>query len=80
MGEFVKDILGELIDSYETQIEGNIRIGFMESEIVIDPLIRATVFNKKTNKNEFFITLTNQSRIKIGGLLIPIAIPKKIVD
>jgi uncharacterized protein YtpQ (UPF0354 family) len=77
MGEFVKDILGELIDSYETQIEGNIRIGFMESEIVIDPLIRATVFNKKTNKNEFFITLTNQSRIKIGGLLIPIAIPKK---
>ncbi len=80
MGEFVKDILGELIDSYETQVEGNIRIGFMESEIVIDPLIRATVFNKKTNKNEFFITLTNQSRIKIGGLLIPIAIPKKIVD
>ncbi len=77
MGEFVKDILGELIDSYETQIEGNIRIGFMESEIVIDPLIRATVFNKKTNKNEFFITLTNQSRIKIGGLLIPIAISKK---
>jgi uncharacterized protein YtpQ (UPF0354 family) len=80
MGEFVKDILGELIDSYETQIEGNIRIGFMESEIVIDPLIRATVFNKKTNKNEFFITLTNQSRIKIGGLLIPIAISKKIID
>jgi uncharacterized protein YtpQ (UPF0354 family) len=77
MGEFVKDILGELIDSYETQVEGNIRIGFMESEIVIDPLIRATVFNKKTNKNEFFITLTNQSRIKIGGLLIPIAISKK---
>jgi uncharacterized protein YtpQ (UPF0354 family) len=77
MGEFVKDILGELVDSYETQVEGNIRIGFMESEIVIDPLIRATVFNKKTNKNEFFITLTNQSRIKIGGLLIPIAISKK---
>ncbi|MGE5446209.1 MAG: hypothetical protein ACM3SR_16705 [Ignavibacteriales bacterium] len=77
MGELVKDILGELIEGYETQVEGNIRIGFMENEIVIDPLISATIFNKKTNKNEFFITLTNQSRIKIGGLLIPIAIPKK---
>lgn len=77
MGEFVKDIFGELIESYETQIEGNIRIGFVENEIVIDPLIRATIFNKKTNKNEFFITLTNQSRIKIGGLLIPIAFSLK---
>jgi len=77
MGEFVKDILGDLIESYETQIEGNIRIGFLENEIVIDPLIRATVFNKKTNKNEFFITFGNQSRIKIGGLLIPIAFPLK---
>lgn len=77
MGELVKDILGELIEGYETQVEGNIRIGFMENEIVIDPLVSATIFNKKTNKNEFFITLTNQSRIKIGGLLIPIAIPKK---
>ena len=71
MGEFVKDILGELIESYETQIEGNIRIGFVENEIVIDPLIRATIFNTKTNKNDFFITFGNQCRIKIGGLLIP---------
>ncbi len=77
MGDFVKDILGELIDSYETQVEGNIRIGFMENEIVIDPLIRATVFNKKTNRNEFFITFGNQCRIKIGGILIPIAFPLK---
>jgi len=46
MGEIVKDILGELIESYETQIDGNIRIGFVENGIVIDPLIRATIFNK----------------------------------
>jgi hypothetical protein len=49
----------------------------MENEIVIDPFIRVTVFNNKTNKNEFFITLGNKCRIKIGGLLIPIAFPLK---
>jgi len=41
--------------------------------VVISPLIGATVKNKKSNKKEFFITLTNESRIEIDGLVIPIS-------
>ncbi len=77
MSDFIKDLLGELIDDYETQIDGDIRIGLLENEVVIDPLISATVIAKKSGKKEFFITLTNQSRIKINGLVIPFSLSLK---
>ena len=83
MSSFVTDLLGELVESYETQIEGDIRIGLVKDAVVISPHIKATVVNKKSNKNEFLITLSNQSKIQIGGLAIPIAFslknnPKKL--
>jgi len=31
MSDFIKDLLGELIDDYETQIEGDIRIGLLDN-------------------------------------------------
>ena len=32
MSDFIKDLLGELIDDYETHIEGDIRIGLLDTK------------------------------------------------
>ena len=65
MSDFIKDLLGELIDDYETQIEGDIRIGLLDNEVVIDPLISATVIEKKSGKKEFRVKDVDAHELKI---------------
>ncbi|HZX13334.1 MAG TPA: hypothetical protein VFF49_02930 [Thermodesulfobacteriota bacterium] len=65
MSDFIKDLLGELIDDYETQIEGDIRIGLLDNEVVIDPLISATVIEKKSGKKEFRVKDVDTYELKI---------------
>jgi hypothetical protein len=57
--------LGELIDDYVTQIEGDIRIGLLDNEVVIDPLISATVIEKKSGKKEFRVKDVDAHELKI---------------
>lgn len=65
MSDFIKDLLGELIDDYVTQIEGDIRIGLLDNEVVIDPLISATVIEKKSGKKEFRLKDVDAHELKI---------------
>ncbi|KRT66879.1 MAG: hypothetical protein XU11_C0003G0052 [Candidatus Dadabacteria bacterium CSP1-2] len=65
MSDFIKDLLGELIDDYVTQIEGDIRIGLLDNEVVIDPLISATVIEKKSGKKEFRVKDVDAHELKI---------------
>ena len=65
MSDFIKDLLGELIDDYVTQIEGDIRIGLLDNEVVIDPLISATVIEKKSGKREFRVKDVDAHELKI---------------
>ena len=53
MSDFIKDLLSELIDDYVTQIEGDIRIGLLDNEVVIDPLISATAIEKRAARRSF---------------------------
>ncbi|MBF8302975.1 MAG: hypothetical protein HW396_1256 [Candidatus Dadabacteria bacterium] len=57
--------MGELIDDYVTQIEGDIRIGLLDNEVVIDPLISATVIEKKSGKEEFRVKDVDAHELKI---------------
>ena len=57
--------MGELIDDYVTQIEGDIRIGLLDNEVVIDPLISATVIEKKSGKREFRVKDVDAHELKI---------------
>ncbi len=57
--------MGELIDDYVTQIEGDIRIGLLDNEVVIDPLISATVIEKKSGKKEFRVKDVDAHELKI---------------
>ncbi len=65
MSDFIKDLLGELIDDYVNQIEGDIRIGLLDNEVVIDPLISATVIEKKSGKKEFRVKDVDAHELKI---------------
>jgi len=65
MSDFIKDLLGELIDDYVTQIEGDIRIGHLDNEVVIDPLISATVIEEKSGKKEFRVKDVDAHELKI---------------
>lgn len=65
MSDFIKDLLGELIDDYVTQIEGDIRIGLLDNEVVIDPLISATVIEEKSGKKEFRVKDVDAHELKI---------------
>lgn len=65
MSDFIKDLLGELIDDYETHMEGDIRIGLLDNEVVIDPLISAAEIEKKRGKKEFRLKDVDAHELKI---------------
>ncbi len=65
MSDFIKDLLGELIDDYETHMEGYIRIGLLDNEVAIDPLISATEIEKKRGKKEFRVKDVDTHESKI---------------